>query len=176
MVEVNGIPIETIYLYLLILAGASTLLYLFFGDAAGAAEAALSWLNPALLLSFLTFGSASGLVLEHTTKLNSFLIIALSAILSIIVTALLHFFVLLPLSKAEESLVYTEQSLNGRVGKVILTVPREGFGEVVIDSFSGMIAKPAKSYDDCLIKEGSSVLVIDIENGVLLVKEYEPLL
>ncbi|MBM7693931.1 membrane-bound ClpP family serine protease [Peribacillus deserti] len=173
--EVFGVPIESIYLYTLIISGAITLLYLFFGDLAHGAAEALDWFNPILLLSFITFVSASGCILEYVTSLNSYLILGTAAIISFFITTFLNIFILIPLSRAEESLVYTEDSLNGRMGKVILTIPENGYGEVVLESYSGMIAKSAKSYDQSVIREGSQILVIDIEHGVLLVKEYEPL-
>ncbi|PLT28449.1 NfeD family protein [Peribacillus deserti] len=173
--EVFGIPIETIYLYTLIITGAVTLLYLLFGDFAHGAAEALGWLNPILLLSFITFVSAAGCILENITSWDSYLILSAAAIISFFITVFLNIFLLIPLSRAEESLVYTEESLNGRVGKVILTIPQDGYGEVVFDSYSGLIAKSARSYDDSPIKEGSQILVIDVEKGVLVVKEYEPL-
>jgi len=64
--------------------------------------------------------------------------------------------------------------LEGRVGKAIISIPKEGFGEVVIESYSGMISKPAASFEDVPIPEGSEVLVIEVKNGVLYVMPYKP--
>ncbi|WP_180321046.1 NfeD family protein [Peribacillus kribbensis] len=175
LIELFGVPITDIYLYTLIIIGAATLLYLFFGDLAHGAGEALGWFSPILLLSFITFVSASGYILEVVTRWNSYPVLAASAIISFFFTLFLNIFVILPLSKAEESLVYTEDSLKGRVGKVILAIPEHAFGEVILESSTGTIAKTAKSYYGPAIKEGSKVLVIDVEQGVLSVIEYEPL-
>src|SRR5699024_884282 len=86
---------------------------------------------------------------------------------------LLNVFVLVPMSTAEESLTYTEDSLRGRVGKIIVPIPEGGFGEIVIRSKSGLISKPAAHYDTGMIDAGKRVLVIDNQQGVLLVVPYE---
>lgn len=88
---------------------------------------------------------------------------------------LLHVFVLVPLSSAEESLVYKESDLQGRVGKVITAIPRDGYGEVMIESISGRIAKPATSFDRVAIPNGTNVLVVQVQNGVLEVSVHKPL-
>lgn len=170
--ELFGTPIETIYLYLLFITGALTVLYLFFGHLADGAAAGLDFINPITILAFITFLSAAGYILEVVTSWKSSLILVIAAIISLCLDILLNIFVLLPLSKAEESLAYTAESLNGRVGKVIITIPDNGFGEVVLESYSGMISKPARSYDGSVIKEGSTILVIEAEKGFLLVKDY----
>ena len=171
--ELFGVAIETIYLYTLIISGAVTILYLFFGDF-------LSFLlegfiNPTLIFAFLTIFSASGFVTEKLTSLHSLLIAILSALIALSLVILLNVFVLIPLSSAEESLVYKESDLRGRVGKVITTIPEDGYGEVLIDSVSGRIAKPAISFNKQSIPYGKKVLVIDVIDGVLEVEQYEEL-
>ncbi|MDQ0175625.1 hypothetical protein [Bacillus chungangensis] len=166
-----GTSIETIYLVALIVSGAITLLYILFSDfLEGIAEAV--GFNPTLLLAFITFFSASGYILERTTTFHSYIIIAVSILIALILDTLLNVFVLIPLSSAEQSLVYTEDSLKGRVGKVIIPIPEQGYGEVVIESNSGMISKPAASYKGTMVEEGTTVLVIEVENGVLSVVSY----
>lgn len=50
-----GMPIETIYLILLIASGSLTILYLFFGDVLEGLGEAAGFLNPILILAFITF-------------------------------------------------------------------------------------------------------------------------
>ena len=68
-----------------------------------------------------------------------------------------------------------EESLKGRVGKVITSIPENGYGEVLIENVSGRIAKPAKGFENEKIHEGSNVLIVNIKNGVLYVTVYEDL-
>lgn len=168
-----GTSIETIYLILLIASGSLTILYLFFGDVLEAVGEATGFLNPVLILAFITFFSAGGYILELVTSINSFLIMGIAALAAFLLDVILHLFVLVPMSSAEQSLSYTEQSLEGRVGKIIIPVPEEGYGEVVIENYSGMISKPAASFEDTSIPEGEEVLVIEVKSGVLYVVPYK---
>ena len=92
-----------------------------------------------------------------------------------ILTFLLYFFVLVPLASAEVSTAYTNESLQGQVGKVIVPIPTDGYGEIVIETVNGLISKRAAGYDKEEIEYEKQVLIIDIENGTFLVKEYVPL-
>ncbi|WP_047982214.1 hypothetical protein [Ornithinibacillus contaminans] len=168
-----GVEIQTIYLTVLIISGCLIILYIFFGDILDAVGEGIAFLNPTLLLAFIVFLSSSGYVLELITPLSSLLILILSVSFAILLDVLLNFFVLIPLSTAEESLVYTEESLKGRVGKIIIPIPKDGFGEIVIDSKSGMISRPAASYENNSIAEGTEVLVLEIKQGVLYVIPYD---
>lgn len=171
--EIFGMSIETFYLFILILSGILTVLYLFFGDFLEALGDLSPFLNPALILAFITFFSAAAYILELATSLSSIVIAIISVFIAFILAAVLHFFVFIPIKSAEESLSYTEESLKGRVGRIILSVPEDGFGEIIIESKSGTISKPAASYDQEAITEGKQVLVIDVKKGVLYVVPYE---
>jgi membrane-bound ClpP family serine protease len=175
MMELFNWPLETIYFYGLVVSGAITILYLFFGDFLEGVMEGIPFINPTLLFSFVTIFSAGGYLGEIFTPLHSGLIASFSAIIALILVTLLNVFVLIPLSNAEESLVYKESDLRGRVGTVITGIPVDGFGEVLIENISGRISKPAVSFTKNEIPYGKKVLVIDVENGVLQVKVYEEL-
>jgi membrane-bound ClpP family serine protease len=175
MMELFSWPLETIYFYGLVISGAVTILYLFFGDFIESVMEGIPFINPTLLFSFVTIFSASGYLGENFTRFHSGLIASFSAIIALILVALLNVFVLIPLSNAEESLVYKESDLRGRVGTVITGIPVDGFGEVLIENISGRISKPAVSFTKNEIPYGKKVLVIDVENGVLQVRVYEEL-
>src|SRR5699024_8652700 len=85
---------------------------------------------------------------------------------------LLNIFVLVHLVSAEESISYTEESLKGKVGKVIIPIPEDGFGELVIENKFGTITKPAAHIENRVVAEGEEVLVLDIKNGVLYVEPF----
>ncbi|PAD64314.1 hypothetical protein CHH79_10070 [Bacillus siamensis] len=175
--DIFHLPLETIYLYTLIIAGSLTLLILFFQDVFhGLSEVIpVSFVNPTLILSFLTIFSASGYIGEIATSLSNPIIALLSFVLSVFLVSLLYFFILVPLSSAEESLVYRESDLKGRIGRVITSVPKDGYGEVIIEGIGGAISKSAVSFDQEQIKYGTAVLVIDVKDGVLFVTPHEPI-
>lgn len=169
--EVFNLPLETIYLYGLIGSGILTILYVFFADVVHFDGP--DFLNPVIIFAFVTIFSASGYLFEKLTAIHYIVILGISAIIALILVTFLNVFVLIPLSKAEESLVYRESDLRGRVGTVITGIPADGFGEVLIDSISGRIAKPATSFDSVQIDNGTKVLVVDIKDGVLQVSSHQ---
>ena len=173
--ELFGLPLESVYLYGLVISGAITILYLFFNDLLDGVMEGIPLVNPTLIFSFITIFSAGSYLAEVFTALHSGLIAGFSALIALILVTILNVFVLIPLSNAEESLVYKESDLRGRVGTVITAVPVDGYGEVLIESISGRISKPAASFTKTEIPYGKKVLIIDIENGVLQVKVYDEL-
>lgn len=169
--------IEQLYLYSFIFCGILTVLYVLLGDILEGIFDSIpeGIFSPTLLLSFLTFLSCSGYIFERFTSVSSVIGFFISLAIALILSTLLHFFVLVPLSSAEKSLAYHEDDLIGRVGKVILTIPQDGYGEVLISGIGGNIAKPAKSFDNESISSGRNVLVIDVKDGILYVSSHESL-
>ena len=172
--ELFGLPIVQFYLYALIILALITILYVFFSDIAEGIGEGSPFLDPAVVLSFLTFTAAAGYILELVVSWNSGIILIVALAIAFVLDLLLYFFVLLPLSSAEVSLAYTDASLAGQVGKVIVPVPVDGFGEIVIETVNGLISKRASGYENSSIDYGKEVLVIDVKEGTLIVKEYEP--
>jgi membrane protein implicated in regulation of membrane protease activity len=169
--EVFNLPLETIYLYGLIGSGILTIFYVFFADVVHFDGP--DFLNPVIIFAFVTIFSASGYLFEKLTILHYLAILGISAIIAFIFVAFLNVFILVPLSNAEESLVYKESDLRGRIGTVITAIPIDGYGEVMIESISGRIAKPATSFDSVQIDNGTNVLVVDIKDGVLQVSSQQ---
>ncbi|WP_078551242.1 NfeD family protein [Bacillus alkalicellulosilyticus] len=175
--ELLGYTLENIYLAGLIIGGSLTLLYILLGDII---EGMFEFIpegifNPSLVLSFISIFSGAGYLFERLSAMNSFVIFFFSGGIAFLVVTLLNIFVFIPLSNAEESLAYSDEDLKGRIGKVIVTIPADGFGEVIIESKTLRIAKSARSFDGVDIPYDSEVLVIDVNQGVLHVTKHEKL-
>jgi len=175
MIDINSWSVEQWYLYSLIFLAICMVLYLFFGDIADGVGEGIPFFNPTVILAFLTFFAALGFIIEIFTSLNSILIGIISAVLSLVLDVLLYYFILIPLKSAEVSMAYTEESLGGQVGKVIVPIPVDGFGEVIVETVNGIISKRATSYDNVAIPYDSKVLIVEVAKGTLYVREYEPL-
>jgi membrane protein implicated in regulation of membrane protease activity len=171
-----GYPMETVYLWTLIVSGSLTLIYLVLSDMLDGIFDFFDvpFLSPQLILSFLTVFSASGFLFEKYTEFSNFLIGLASAGIGLIIVILLHFFVFVPLKSAETSLNYSEADLEGRIAKVIVTVPKDGFGEILIQGKSGAISKPAQSVKNEEIPSGAEVVIVEMKNGVAKVSTYDP--
>ncbi|MFE3976334.1 MULTISPECIES: hypothetical protein [unclassified Peribacillus] len=170
--ELFGVPLETVYLYGLIIFGGLTFLFILFNDIFSGLELP-DILNPTLIFSFVTVFFSSGFLLESLTGLNDVMIAVISLLISFTIVTLLNVFVLIPISSAEESLTFHDNDLRGRVGRVLTSVPVDGFGEVLIESISGSIAKTAASYKNEGIVSDTKVLIIEVKNGVVYVMPHE---
>lgn len=170
----NPMPLETIYLYTLIITGLITIVYLFFSDLVDGIGEGIPFFDPAVVMTFITLTSAGGYLLERFTSLNNFIVFIISVIIGAVLSGLLYFFLLVPLRSAEVSLVYTDESLAGQIGKVIVPIPKDGFGEVVIEAGGGIISKRATSLLNEEIAYEREVLIIEVKEGTLYVKEYQP--
>lgn len=146
---------------------------MFFGEVVEGIGDGLPIFNPSVILSFFTLMSAAGFILEKLAFFSSAWNIGVAAIIGVILSALFYLFILVPLKSADVSLAYTEQSLEGQLGKVIVPIPEDGFGEVIIETTSGMIAKRAAGYDNEVIDYDSTVLVVEVKEGTLFVRAYE---
>lgn len=170
---VSGMVMEQIYFYALLIMGAVTILYVFFGDVAEGIGEGIPFLNPTVMMAFVTFVSASGYILEAATSWNSWIVLITSIAIGVILDILLYFFFLVPMASAEVSTAYTDESLAGEIGKVITPIPTDGYGEIVIDTVNGLLSKRATGFDNEEIAYGKEVLVIDVNEGTFLVREYE---
>lgn len=168
-----GYSLEQIYLVVLIFVGLGTILYMFFGDVADGIGEGLPILNPSVILSFITMVAAAGYILEKFAWLSSGINIVIACILGAVLSTLFYLFILVPLKSADVSLAYTEESLGGQLGKVIVPIPIDGFGEVVIESASGMITKRATGFDNEAIDYDTTVLIVEVKEGTLFVRAYE---
>lgn len=175
--EFYGYSLETIYLIGLIVGGSLILLYILFGDLLEGIFEVLTEgpLNPTVVLAFMTIFSSMAYLMEKFTSIHSFIIFLASIVTAIIFVALLNVFILVPLSQAEATLAYSDEDLKGRVGKVIISIPIDGFGEVMIQGYGGNIAKSAVSFDKEAIAYDTDVLIIEVENGVLHVLPHDNL-
>ena len=168
-----GYSLDMIYLIILIIIGCITVLYLFFGDLADVSVDGIPFLDPAVILSFITFTAAGGYFLERFTGLSSIIIIVIAFIVASLFTALLYYFLLIPLRSAEVSLAYTDESLEGQLGKIIVPVPIDGYGEMVIETVNGIISKRVASYHNVEIPYDAKVLIIEMRDGTAYVTIYE---
>jgi len=175
LMQIYGVDIVTIYLWGLVITGTLTLLYMLFGDLIDAIGDITpgSILNPTVVLSFFAILCASGFIFEESTKIASFTILIISLLIALVLVSLLHFFILVPLSKAEQNTASSINDFVGKTVKVITTIPIDGLGEVVIPSQFGTNIMAAKSKQNIEISEGTMVLVHEVDNRVLVVERID---
>ena len=181
MIGVNQLTmdIQTLYLYGLIIGGVLTLLYMLFGDVFelidGIGESTPgSVFNPPVILSFIAVLSGAGYIFEFRNSFDHLTNFVLATLISLVIVSIIHFFVLVPLTKSEQSTATSIADLIGKEGEVIITIPANGIGEVLIRSPFGSTGNIAKCASNTEISQGTFISVIEIDqDGVLIV---EPIL
>ena len=128
------------------------------------------FLNPSMILAFITLFAAGGYGLENYTSWNSILVAGVSAVIAFILAIILNVFIFIPVKSAEQSLAYSDESLIGRTGKVVVPIPADGFGQIVIESNTGNISKAAVSKRNKEIKAGEKVIVVGVKQGSVIVE------
>lgn len=165
---VFGLSMEQLYMYILLGAGAITVLYVFFGDIANRGKA-LPVLSPAVVLTFITFGSAIGFLMETATEFNQWTVLAIAAGAAAFLDLLLYCFIFLPLSSAAAS-THSEEALPGQLGQVIIPIPADGCGEVVLERCTGRVSRRATGYNSEAITQDAKVIIIEVSDGILYVQ------
>ncbi|SDB85723.1 NfeD family protein [Shouchella lonarensis] len=166
--------LETMYLILLLVSGGLTILYVLLSDILEGIFSVLdSWLSPTVILSFTSFFAACAYLLERFSPLTSLPIAGISLLVALVLSSCLHIFVLTPLNNAEESNTYHEKDLEGRSGEIITAIPHDGFGEVLLKSDSGMIAKTATAVEGVSLPAGTQVVIVKMSQGVAYVSTLD---
>lgn len=170
--SVLGYPLETIYLYGFIIITILTVIYIFFGDIF---ESVFSFGGGStsivtLLLSFLAMLCGFSYIGEYVLSLDSIVIFILSLCISLIGVFIMKILILKPIAESEQNTVHGMEEFIGCRGEVIITIPKEGFGEVLISSKFGSNAIPAKTVGKQDILQGTQVMIEGVQDGVLLVR------
>ncbi|WP_238473783.1 hypothetical protein [Paenisporosarcina cavernae] len=164
---------QEIYFYALIICGVLSVLYAFFGDLSDAGDGVISF---STLLAFLTLTSAGGFLFHYLTSWNEVLIVFISMVIASILTFAFYYFLLVPLSSAETSVAYSDAQLAGQTATVIVPIPSDGFGEILVKAGGGNVPKRAAGWSNEEIEYGKEVLIVDVKDGTFLVQAYVPIL
>jgi len=157
-----------------------TIVVVIFGDVlAGALDASLEWLQldnlpviqPLTLMSGLTIFGGSGIVLLQFSALTMTIVVLASLGLAIVGVIIVYFVYVKPMANAESSIGYSIYDLVGKEAQVVVPIPAEGYGEVMVKTVGGVVSHTAASFGKVEIDGERSVVVIEVQDGVLLVSE-----
>jgi hypothetical protein len=134
----------------------------------------LSFMNPTSIVFFLVGFGFLGYVFHNTTNLILPFILVFAAFGGVIVALL----ILLMLSRIFGNTdVSTEQDVSDRtglLGKISITIPENGLGEIIYISPGGMHKSiPARSADGRRLERDQEVVVINYQRGIAEVDTWE---
>ncbi|MGX6979779.1 hypothetical protein ACWN8V_11085 [Vagococcus elongatus] len=168
---IEGVQLETIYFYaLLICAGIAVLLFLF-GDIFDFDGP----VDPMLIVPWVAFTSLFGYLGEQFVDLSSISIFLLSGGISTLLVFLLNFYIIVPLRNSEATISISEKDMEGRIATVVTPIPVKGMGEIQFKSVTGSLTRPATLYEpqEEPILAGKEVLIIEIKERVCYVVPYK---
>ncbi|MGX7244313.1 hypothetical protein ACWOC1_05635 [Enterococcus quebecensis] len=168
---IQGIPIETIYLYLLIICAGIAVLLVIFGDVFNFDGP----IDPMLVIPWLAFTSLFGYLGERFFEWNHLILFLVSGAIASILVFFLNFYVLMPMKNAEATISISEKDLEGNTATVVTPIPVSGMGEIQFKSVTGSISRPAAFYapQDQPIERGAQVLIIEVRERVCYVVPYK---
>ncbi|WP_371364595.1 putative membrane protein YuaF [Sporomusa rhizae] len=132
----------------------------------------LEWLEPAVVVGGITVFGGTGIILTSYTELvnSEIIIMALSA--AVVLSVFVYFFYIKPMKKCENSSGFFIKELVGKTAEVIVPIPANGYGEIIIKIGAGITNQIAVSSDKTAMSAGTKVVVTDIKEGILYVASY----
>lgn len=131
------------------------------------------FLKPVVLASGVTGFGGAGLLLDRYSGLVSSAVLLLAIAAALALCVLVYFAYVKPMQSSENSTGYSESEMAGKIGEITIPVPPEGFGEVMVRLVGGNTLHIAASWDKWEIPAGTSVVVIDVRDGILYVSELD---
>lgn len=161
-----------------------TVITVIFGDVIGGIfDGLLDWLSfdgfeflqPLTIVGGITTFGGMGVLLMEYTSLEALFIMIFALLITFIFTFVLYFLYIKSMARAENSTGYSVTEHVGKIGEVIISIPSEGYGEVMLKVGAANTNEIARSFDGHMIRAGEKVIVIEVHEGILYVIRYDDL-
>ncbi len=134
----------------------------------------LAYLNPTSIGLFLLGFGLFGYFFHNLTSVAASLSLLLAIISGVVLAAVLLALLNRIFAGAEGSTELDVVDRTGMLGKVSLTIPEKGLGEIIYTSPSGLRKSiPARSFDNQRIARDQEVVVVNYEHGIAEVDTWE---
>ncbi len=129
----------------------------------------LEFLQPMVLVSWITIFGGTGVVLTLYTSFAPLPVLIASITLAILVTILIYFAYVKPMKNSENSTAYSMEDLVGMIGEVITPIPTKGYGEVLLKVGAGHSNHIASSQYGEELSTGTKIFVTKVEKSIVYV-------
>ncbi|MBH5316791.1 NfeD family protein [Paenibacillus sp. GSMTC-2017] len=130
-----------------------------------------SFLQPMTIVGGITVFGGAGLLLAKYSDLSNPVIILFAIIIAVVTAVAVFFLYVRPMENSENSIAFTMQSLGGTLGEVLVPIPVNGYGEVLVKVGAGFTNQIAASFENEPISTGAKIVVVEVRNSVLYVSE-----
>lgn len=133
----------------------------------------LDFLSPMTLIGGITAFGGAGIMLERLTSLEAMIVAVFAMMIATLLSVCVYFIYVKPMKNAENSSGYAMAELTGKIGTVLVPIPAQGCGEILIKIGGGNTNHIACSDDGEAFPAGSRVVVADIKDGAVRVIRYQ---
>ncbi len=143
-------------------------------NAQGSDFSIFTFINPTSIVLFLLGFGFFGYVFHNTTHLVLPLTLVLASVGGLLIAAIILVFLSRLLSDSGTDIANDVSDRTGMLGKVSLTIPANGLGEIIYVSPGGMRKSiPARSTDGRRLERGQEVVVVNYQHGVAEIDTWE---
>ncbi|ELC8789661.1 hypothetical protein RJV04_004039 [Salmonella enterica] len=160
-----------IYVGLLVTGGVLAFLSLIAGDWLESIFC-LDALHPMVVASGCTVTGGAGILLLRHTALTTFTVLALALAVALVMSVAVFYGYVKPVRHAETSTAFSMKELTGKEAVVSVTIPAQGYGEVMVCIGAGQTFQVAASFDGTQIEKETTVVIVEVSDGVVYVSPF----
>jgi hypothetical protein len=142
------------------------------GAADHGTHAGLPLWNVSSLLAFLMWFGAAGYAAMNWLNLSALLALVPATLIGLAGSILVSWFLRLVL-RGETVMRPADFAMEGTIGRVTVTIPEGGTGEIVFSKNDRRRSEGARSLDGSPIARDEEVVVVDYQRGIALVQRWQ---
>ena len=135
-------------------------------------QSRLPLLNPSAVLAFTTCFGATGYILTRFAGWPSFLAAPVAVVPGLLADVMIAFLIA-KLISGETVMHPIDYELEGTLGRVTVSIPANGVGEVVFSKAGTRRSEGARSLNATAIPYNTEVVIVEYVHGVALVQPYD---
>lgn len=162
---------ETVYWILFGVGIVIAVLTILFGDVFEIATGSVPYLSPSVIAAFMTVFGGTGAFLTTAGIMAPIPSAFISLIVSIVLTSIILFTIILPLHRAQKSAAYSSKEMVGKLAEVITPIEPGTKGEIIYEQGGSRLSAPAKTQRGERIEQGESVWIMDVVGGTFIVEK-----
>lgn len=133
----------------------------------------LSWFNASTVMAFLAWFGGTGYLLTKHSNLVALVSLSIAAAAGVAGGWVVYRFMYRLLQNREAEMNEWDYRQEGSVGKVSITIPTDGTGEVIFEQHGVRRSAGARSDDGAAIQKGAEVVISRYEKGIAYVRRWE---
>ncbi|UOQ42932.1 protease [Halobacillus salinarum] len=130
------------------------------------------YIQPMVVVGFITTLGGSGILLHDYTSLPQFLSLTAAILIGLIISILVYFLYVKPMNKAESSTGFSYDELKGKAAEVTIAIPAQGYGEIMLVVGGSNTTQIAQGIEKEAIPGGEKVVIVDVEDHTALVTKF----